>query len=881
MEASQREEFFYSKLGDIEEPVTPFGILEVPANHGRLLTARQEVDKQLAYRVHLQAERFRVGAPTLFHAALGLVVAYTAGRGDVAFGCLLTDFRNQTVQPRRIPEPLAPILPVRLRIQDATAVGLVEHTQRELTELLNHGQASPALAQGRSNLAGSTSLFSTLMSYRHNAPVREESWSGTSGVDVPSGQERAPYPIVVSVDEQDEGFAVTAQTDHRIDAWRMVQYVCTAMQSLAEALELAPLTPALSLSILPESERRQVLERFNATHSSYPREKLIHELFEGQVQGTPDAVAVVYDSHSLTYAQLNAKANQLAWYLRERQIGPDQLVGICVERGLEMVTGLLGISKAGGAYVPLDPSYPPERLQYILSDAAPKVVLTQGHLRQHLPTNDAEVIALDEQWSQIARQSCNNLDVRALGLSSHHLAYVIYTSGSTGQPKGVMIEHRHVLNLWQGLESPYRQSACERVALNASLNFDASVQQLIQLLSGRTLFVIPEKYRRAPPALLRFFSENQIHAVDCTPSQLKTWISAGLREADECSLRLVLVGGEPIDSELWDSLAKYVGTDFYNVYGPTECTVDSTIALLKSDTTEPHIGHPMENRRIYLLDHHHRPAPIGVTGEIYIGGAGVARGYLNRPELTAERFIKDPFSTDPGARLYKTGDLGRWRADGNIEYLGRNDDQVKIRGYRIELGEIEAQLLQHPQAKEAVVLARKDVLGEKRLVAYVVWRDPSTTGNALGVDALRAHLKLVLPDYMLPSAFVVLESLPLTANGKLDRRALPAPQSTPGDMAAYIAPRTRIEHTLADLWIQVLGVNRVGVHDSFLELGGNSFHVMKMITKVAAELKVDLSVVDLLQLPTIEQLAKLIELKQSSDTASAATDELDYEQGVV
>ena len=500
-----------------------------------------------------------------------------------------------------------------------------------------------------------------------------------------------------------------------------IERMAAHFQILLAGIVADPDCPIEKLPWLSQVEREQLLYEFNDSAVPCLSEKLIHELFEAHAERTPGATAVAYEGQSLSYAELNAKANQLARYLSKRGVGPDQLVGICVERSLEMVVGLLGILKAGGAYVPLDPSYPPERLQYILGDVAPKVLLTQAHLRERLPADQIEAIALDERWSEIAQQPRDDLDVAALGLRSHHLAYVIYTSGSTGRPKGVLIEHRHVLNLWQGLESAYQQSvACQNIALNASLNFDASVQQLIQLLSGRTLFVIPERYRRDPSMLLQFLSESQIHGVDCTPSQLKAWISSGLLEHDGCPLRMVLVGGEPIDAELWSSLAKCSRVDFYNVYGPTECTVDSTIARLRGDLTMPHIGHPMDNRRVYVLDGDQQLVPVGVAGEIYIGGVGVARGYLNRSELTAERFIRDPFSVDPGARLYKTGDLGRWRADGNIEYLGRNDSQVKIRGFRIELGEIEAQLVQHPQVKEAVVLAREDEPGEKRLVAYVV-----------------------------------------------------------------------------------------------------------------------------------------------------------------
>ena len=630
-----------------------------------------------------------------------------------------------------------------------------------------------------------------------------------------------------------------------------------SFKSILEILAHDPHRKVSEISLLSRVEHRELVELFNSTRAPYPNGKLMHELFEEQVRRAPGAAAVVYEGRSLTYAELNTKASQLAHYLRERRIGPDQLVGICVERSLEMVVGVLGILKAGGAYLPLDPSYPTERLRYMLVDAAPRALLTQARLREGLPLTAAEVIALDEQWEDIAQQPCEDLDATRLGLRSYHLAYVIYTSGSTGRPKGVMVEHRHVLNLWQGLEIAYRQSApCQRIALNASLNFDASVQQFVQLLSGRTLCVIPEPYRRDASMLLRFLSESQIHGVDCTPSQLKAWISTGLLQADGSHLHMVLVGGEAIDSELWDSLAKCPGTEFYNVYGPTECTVDSTIARLKGDSTAPHIGHPMQNRHVYVLDRNGRPAAIGVTGEIYIGGDGVARGYLNRPELTAERFITDPFSADPEVRMYKTGDLGCWRADGNIKYLGRNDSQVKIRGFRIELGEVEAQLVSQPEVKEAIVVAREDVPGDKRLVAYVI---PSEIPQSrIDADALRVRLRAVLPDYMVPSAFVTLQRFPLSSNGKVDRLALPAPMTEAFTNVGYAEPQGEVEQILAGIWQELLHVERVGRRNNFFALGGHSLLIVQVMDRLRRKgFSVDLR--SLYESQTLADLASLLD----------------------
>lgn len=715
------EGFFRSKLAEIDAPTAPFGLTNVHGDGSRIDEAHEEFELPLAQRVRIQARNLGVSAATMFHATWALVVSCTSGRDDVVFGSVLLGRLQGSTGAQRILGMFINTLPLRLRLQDVTARELVEQTQRELVDLVSQEQASLVAAQRCSGIIGSTPLFSSVLNYRHSAILPEEEWARAAGIRVHAYQYRTNYPIGLSVDDLGNGFALTAHTERGIDPRRILGYVRTAMQSLVEALELAPRRPALTLAVLPESERCRVIELFNATQVTYPQAELIHELFEKQVERTPQLVAVVYAGQSLTFAELNGRANRLARFLTEKGVGPDQLVGICVERSLEMVVGLLGILKAGAAYVPLDPDYPAERLARILEDAVPRVVLTQARLREGLPKTVAEVVALDVDWAEIAERSSDNPHGRALGLRSHHLAYVIYTSGSTGKPKGVMIEHRNVLSLWQGLEEIYREAApCQRIAVNASFNFDASVKQFVQLLSGRTIVLIPQESRWDASMLLDFMNENQVDGIDCTPSQLRSWVSAGLLENDRCRLRLVLVGGEAIDAELWRELAQCSHKDFFNVYGPTESTVDTTFACLKGGKISPHIGRPMENRRVYILQGNGQPLPIGVPGEMYIGGAGIARGYLNQPVLTAERFITDPFSADSQTRLYKTGDMGRWRDDGTIEYLGRNDQQLKIRGFRIELGDIEAQLLQHPQVKEAVVLAREDELGDKRLVAYVV-----------------------------------------------------------------------------------------------------------------------------------------------------------------
>ena len=855
------ESFFRSKLGDVEGPTAPFGLLDAGRPDSQTEEAHQQLEPDLSQRVRAQAHRLNISAATLFHACWALVVARTSGQDDVVYGTVL---QGSPGGQRTSGMPIN-TLPLRLSLKQVTTEELVKRTQRELMELLAYRHCSLQWVQRCSGVPGSTPLLGTLLDYRKRAPGQDDG--------------RGRYPIVVLVDDLEAGFRLTAQTDRRVDPQRIVTYMRTGMQSLVGALEQRPQTPALSLSILPESERRQLLELFNATQAAYPQEKLVHVLFEEQVQRTAGAVAVVYEGRSLTYAELNGKANQLARHLRGKGIGPDQLVGICVERSPEMVVGLLGVLKAGGAYVPLDPAHPPERLQYMLQDASPRVLLTQRHLKEHLPPTQAEVIALDEQSSEIARQPVGNLETSTLGLESRHLAYVIYTSGSTGKPKGVLIEHAGLSNYLQWALRAYGPERGEATPISSPLAFDATVTSLYcPLLSGRAAILLTDGHEL--DGLVHLLQQStQWSLVKISPAHLQV-LGQRLKSAQlPCSVGAFVIGGEalsPATVELWRSI--WPQTRLINEYGPTETVVGCCVYEIPKEwaagSSVP-IGRPIANTRMYILDPQGHPVPIGVVGEIYIGGAGVARGYLSRPELTAARFLQDPFHADSKSRMYKTGDLGRWRADGNIEYLGRNDLQVKIRGFRIELGEIEAQLLQHLQVKEAVVLAREDEPGKKRLVAYVVPRDSSNMESALGVETLRALLKPVLPDYMIPSVFLVLKSLPLTANGKLDRRALPAPERSAYENRDYEAPQGEIEELLARSWQILLRVERVGRHDNFFVLGGDSLLGSEMVGPIANTFKVEIPFVALFRHPTIEQFAGFVEelraeLAQSGAACSSA-----------
>jgi amino acid adenylation domain-containing protein len=625
-----------------------------------------------------------------------------------------------------------------------------------------------------------------------------------------------------------------------------------------------------SLELLDEEERRLLLHEWNDTRGAYPHEQCLHELFAAQAARTPDALAVVYQDEQLTFRELDERANCLAHHLRRYGVREDVPVVLLMERSVELIVGLLGILKAGGAFVPLDPAHPSQRLSSMIEDTGAPVVLTQERLLKSVPGDGAQAICIDTEWAEISRGGAQAAPPN--GVTSEHLAYIIYTSGSTGRAKGVAVTHRSVVNLSGALrESVYAgQPAPLRVAVNASLSFDSSIKQVVQLLEGHALYLVPEEVRPDGEALLAFVREHQLDVLDCTPSQLNLLLTAGLIEPDASALKLVLVGGEALNAATWKQLAGQAEIEFYNVYGPTECTVDTTVYRITGEPGQPSIGRPIRNMRTYILDEEQRPVPMGVSGELYVGGAGVARGYLNRAELTADRFVPDALSGEAGARLYRTGDVARYLADGRIELLGRADGQVKVRGFRIELGEIEAVLGGHPAVQDAVVMLREDVSENRRLVGYVV----ATVEPLPSESEWRSFLKQKLPDYMIPETFMTLEEMPLTPNGKVDRRALPAPQDErQGSGMVYVAPRTPVEEVLCKIWEEVLGVASVGAEDNFFEIGGHSLLAARMISQARQAFSVGLSLKAIFESPTVEELAAVIEEELASAELSDLTPE--------
>jgi len=700
---------------------------------------------------------------------------------------------------------------------------------------------------------GSTPLFQTMFSLQ----TASESWQ-LPGIDVrplPAFSALAKFDFSASMSENENTLRVSFsyKTDLFDDA--TIERWLGHFQSLLEAIVDDPDRKLSELSLLNEREREQLLVDWNRTAADYPRECCVHELFEIQVERTPDKTALVFRDREVTYAELNSRANQLAHHLKDAGIGPGDLVGVCLERGFELIVALLGILKAGGAYVPLDPGYPKDRLAFMLQDTAASLVLTSAGLLGSLPAMSGRTICLDRDWKDIAKLPSFNPNLQT---TADDFAYVIYTSGSTGIPKGVEVRHRAIACLLFGVDYAQLDSSQTLLQL-APISFDAATFEVWgALLHGGTCVLFPG---RVPDAaeLGAVLKKYRVSTLWLTAALFNTVID---REPQALSdVKQLLIGGEALSvSHVRKGLAQLPNTKIINGYGPTESTTFTCCypipRTLGDDVVSIPIGRPIANTEVYILDAHLNPVPIGTAGELYIGGDGLARGYWNRPDLTKERFIANPFSTEAGGRLYKTGDQARYLADGNIEFLGRLDDQVKIRGYRIELGEIEWVLNQHPAVRECVVVAHRNGVGEMQLFAYAV----AASELVLKANELRAFLRRKLPEFMIPSSIILLERLPLTPNGKLDAKALLKTEPDHGEArASFLAPRTPLEEMLAGIWAEILHVDRVGVEDNFFDLGGHSLMGIGLMDQVSKELQMKLPLRRLFEYPTVATMAESID----------------------
>jgi amino acid adenylation domain-containing protein len=684
-----------------------------------------------------------------------------------------------------------------------------------------------------------------------NAPIEPLELPELTITPLNSNTGTTKFDLSLAMAETEQGLVGSLEYNTDLFDAATITQMQAQFQNLLEGIVANPYQLLADLPLLTEPERQQLLVEWNHTEVDYSNNLCIHQLFEAQVERTPDAVAVVFEDQQLTYRELNCRSNRLADHLRTLGVRPEVLVGICVERSLEMVVGILGTLKAGGAYVPIDPAYPQERIAFVLEDTQVPVLLTQAHLLEILLKHQTKVICLDTDWGDITLQSAEKPVIKAI---PENLAYVIYTSGSTGQPKGVMNTHQGLCNRLLWMQNTYKLTAADRVLQKTPFSFDVSVWEFFwSLLTGACLVFARPDGHKDTAYLARLIAEERITTLHFVPSMLQVFLEEAKLEESSC-IRRVICSGEALPFELQARFFASLDTELHNLYGPTEAAIDVTFwqCKRKSNLRIVPIGRPIANTQIYILNQHLQPVPIGARGELYIGGINLARGYVNRPDLTALKFIPNPFSKKPGAFLYKTGDLARYLKDGNIEYLGRLDYQVKIRGFRIEIGEIEAALVQHPAVREAVVIALEDKPDNKRLIAYIV----SYQKHALTTTELRHFLKNKLPEYMVPSVFMLLDSLPLTSNGKINRRALPSPEGIRPELTVeYVAPQSEVEQMIASIWQEVLEVEKVGVYDNFFDIGGNSLLVIQVHSKLCQLLNRELSVIDLFQHPTISTLA--------------------------
>ncbi len=793
---------------------------------------------------------------TIIYGAWALLLSRYSGESDVVFGELRVGEQSAS---HGYPDPaidtFVNILPVRAKLPlDQELLPWLQELQTNWMAMQAHAHIPLTTIESWSDVSPNV-LFENLVIFED---------AELSAILQPPGQTgrkllaQSKYPLTLFAQIESTINLEISYNSGQFDN-QAIQRLLGHLQTLLESFVVDPQQLLAKLPLITATERYQLLTEWNETTAEYPQNKCIHQLFEEQVIRTPEAIALVFEEQHITYQDLNQRANQLAHQLQSLGVGPDVLVGICVERSVEMLVGLLGILKAGGAYVPLDPAFPSDRLAYMLSDSQMTVLVAQQALLSILPQHQAQVVCLDTDAAIISRASNQN---PSSDVAAEHLAYVIYTSGSTGKPKGVQILQGAATNFLSSMQLQPGLTAQDILLAITTISFDIAVLELyLPLLIGAQVVLASRAVVADGIKLAQLLETSQATFMQATPATWQLLLAAGWSAQGQSSLK-VLCGGEALSPQLARELAPKVAS-LWNMYGPTEATVWATVyevkaadLLITSQRSAISVGRPIANTQTYILDSFLQPVPIGVRGELYIGGVQLAKGYLNRPDLTTEKFISHPFSDQPHARLYRTGDLARYLPTGDIEYISRIDNQVKIRGYRIELGEIEVVLATHPAVRQNAVVVREDLPGDKRLVAYLV----SDEQDNVAVKDLRDFLSQTLPSYMIPSAFVMLAALPLTPNGKIDRRSLPVPVIDRSQSSiAFIEPRNQLEESIAQIWQQVLGIEQISIHDNFFELGGNSLIAVQLLTKLGNIFGQNLPLATFLNAQTIEQLAAVLQ----------------------
>lgn len=715
-------------------------------------------------------------------------------------------------------------------------------------------------------------LFQTFFTL-HNAPQKLLALPHLNVATLPIDIQLTRFDLSLNLLENARGLVGTLEYNTSLFETATIEALMSHFEVLLQGIVKHPEHRLDQLPLFSEAESHRLLIEWNNTAADYPQDIALHTLFERQAIRAPDAVALIYYDEQLTYYELDEHANRLAQHLRGLGVNLEARVGLYLERSLDMVVGLLGVLKSGAAYVPLDPAYPPARLTFMLADADISILLTQTPLCNSLPERTAHVICLDSCRQPDTEQNEQLPALPIIPFNPQQLAYVIYTSGSTGEPKGVQVRHQAVINFLVAIQHLLNLQANDILLAITTLSFDiAALELFLPLCNGARTVILSRESAADGNELAHALQCSGATFLQATPLSWRLLLEAGWTGSPDLKM---LCGGEALTHELADRLLPR-GAGLWNLYGPTETTIWSTAQRVQQEAVTHagmpvSIGRPIANTQIYLLDKRLRPVPIGVPGELYIGDAGLARGYLKRPDLTAERFLPHPWSSLPGKRLYNTGDLARYRHDGTLEFLGRSDQQIKLRGFRIELGEIEAHLRQHPALQEVLVTLYENAPGDQRLVAYVV----AVAGQEVTQSMVRDYLRTKVPDYMLPSAVVSLERMPTTPNGKLNRRALPAPEMDRPDLkVVYVAPRSPLEEQLAAILAELLGVERVGVYDDFFELGGHSLLAMQFLARIARAFSVQLSLHRLFEVPTIVGLAEAIEMLLIEKVMTLSTDEI-------
>ncbi|WP_414526626.1 amino acid adenylation domain-containing protein [Nodularia chucula] len=856
----QAESYWHKHLQDFTAP-TVLGIgdwglgtgdwEEVEERKSLLTTSHSALLSQQTETLQNFVRQHRLTLNTLVQGAWALLLSRYSGENDVVFGTTVSGRPPELPQVESIVGLFINTLPVRVDVDgQAELIPWLQQLQGEQVEREQYSYSSLVDIQGWSSVPRGTPLFESLLVFE-NYPVSIESviksFDQTLQIEDTQGFEKTNYPLALTVIPGEQLLFKVSYDICYFDA-ETISRLLGNLETLLISMVKNPEQRLAQISILTDQERKLILEEWNQTTQIYPN-LCIHQLFEAQVERTPDEIALVFGEECLSYRELNNKANQLAHYLQQLGVKPETTVGICLERSPEMLISMLGVLKAGGVYLPLDPAYPDERVRWILDDAKVGVMLTQ---RRRGAEEEGRVVCLQGDREAIAIQSIEN---PISDVTAESLAYVIYTSGSTGKPKGVMVEQRSLTNLITALQQQLGVSSTDLWLAITTIAFDiAALELFLPLIVGARVILTPQTALVDPSQIAAIIEQQQITVMQATPATWRLLIANGW--TGKADLK-ILCGGEALDQSLAQQLLSS-GQEVWNLYGPTETTIWSAAQKLSHDQPVT-IGHPIANTQFYILDQHLQPVPMGLPGELYIGGAGVARGYLNRPELTAERFINWGLGITSLNTLYKTGDRARYLPDGTIEYLGRLDFQVKIRGFRIELGEIESVLSRHSEVQAAIVVVTEDTTGDKRLVAYIISENPEITD-------LRQFLAKHLPDYMIPSQFITLDALPLTPNGKVDRRALPKPQFQTS--LEVIAPRTPTEELLLNIWQNILNLTLVGITDNFFNLGGHSLLVIRLVSQIQQVFGVDISLRQIFENPTIAELATLIDSSRLNTSPS-------------